>query len=483
MSEEYKLINEQIGLWGGVGLLVGTAIGMSLFVIPTQMLVQAGPSVTIAMLISVIPMVFGVLGLLQVGGAIPVAGGIYVYGSRLVGPYWGMLAISLPVLAIWSYLLFAALGAAEYVGFFVETFSLVPTIPALAVMLVLLVGFTVLNYRGVRFVVQAQLAMVGLLLVGLLAFVVTGLLNVEIGNFTPMFPDGEGEPFAEGISPFLIAVVTLYIPLQGFGIIIEIGEELEDPVTNIPRVLGIGMAIVTLISVAVVLVLVGVIEFDAAQELLGAPEEADQSSGGLANVATTFTHTGVAVLIGFGALIGAATTINTLITSYSRTIMRAARDDVIPSAFAVLHERYNTPHRAILTLTVPPIVLSPVVLVVDPLVAVDALDWLVVVVVSGIFVAFAVLGVALWRLPTVFPQRYEHSLYRLPMPVLKVVAVGNIAISTIFGLLVAATQPTALALVLFWATMTYVVYRIRVRRYAAEGIDLKERMSSLHSHE
>jgi len=298
-----------------------------------------------------------------------------------------------------------------------------------------------------------------------------------------MFPDGEGEPFAEGVSPLLIAVVTLYIPLQGFGIIIEIGEELEDPVTNIPRVLGIGMAIVTLISVAVVIVLVGVIEFDAARDLLGTPEEADQSSGGLANVATTFTHTGVAVLIGFGALIGAATTINTLITSYSRTIMRAARDDVIPAQFAALHERHGTPHRGILTLTIPPIVLSPVVLVLDPVFAVDALDWLVVVVVSGIFVAFAVLGVALWRLPQVFPQRYEHSLYRLPMPLLKVVAVGNTAISVVFGILVAATQPTALALVVFWAGATYVAYRVRLRRYAEKDVDLKERMSSLHSHE
>lgn len=483
MADEYKLINEQIGLWGGVGLLVGTAIGMSLFVIPTQMMVQAGPSITIAMLISVIPMVFGVLGLLQVGGAIPVAGGIYVYGSRLVGPYWGMLAISLPVLAIWSYLLFAALGAAEYVGFFAEEFGTIPQVPALAVIWALLIGFMLLNYVGVRFVVQAQLAMVGLLLVGLLAFVATGVLNIDTGNFTPMFPSGEGDPFAEGVSPLLIAVVTLYIPLQGFGIIIEIGEELEDPVTNIPRVLGIGMAIVSLISLAVVIVLVGVIEFDAARELLGTPEEADQSSGGLANVATTFTSTGVAVLVAVGALIGAATTINTLITSYSRTVMRAARDDVIPAHFATLHERFDTPHRGILTLTIPPILLSPVVIYVDPMFAVDALDWLVVVVVTGIFVSFAVLGIALWRLPQEFPQRYEHSLYKLPMPLLKVVAVGNTAISLIFGLLVAATQPTALALVLFWAMITYAIYRYRLRRYADEDVDLKERMSSLHSHE
>ena len=86
-AEEYKLIDEQVGLWGAVALLVGTAIGMSIFVVPTQMAAVAGPSVTLAILASVVPMLLGVLLLLQLGGAIPVAGGIYVYGSRLVGPF------------------------------------------------------------------------------------------------------------------------------------------------------------------------------------------------------------------------------------------------------------------------------------------------------------------------------------------------------------------------------------------------------------
>ena len=99
-AEEFKLIDEQVGLWGAVALLVGTAIGMSIFVVPTQMAAEAGPSVILAILASVVPMLLGVLLLLQLGGAIPVAGGIYVYGSRLVGPFWGMLGVSVPVLAV-----------------------------------------------------------------------------------------------------------------------------------------------------------------------------------------------------------------------------------------------------------------------------------------------------------------------------------------------------------------------------------------------
>ncbi|MFP4632114.1 MAG: amino acid permease [Halobacteriales archaeon] len=96
MAEDYKLINQKIEPVSAVALLVGTALDMSIFVVPTQTAAEAGPSIVVAALISVVPMAFGVLLLLQLGGAIPVAGGVYVYGSRLVGPLWGMVSVFVP---------------------------------------------------------------------------------------------------------------------------------------------------------------------------------------------------------------------------------------------------------------------------------------------------------------------------------------------------------------------------------------------------
>ena len=476
-AEEFKLVNESIGLWSAVGLLVGTAIGMAIFIVPTQMLQLAGPSITVAIALSVVPMVFGVLGLLQLGGAIPVAGGAYVYCSRLVGPFWGLLGIAVPVLAIWAYLLFAAMGFAEYLAFFSAEFALVPDVPALLVVWGLLLGFLLLNYVGVQLVVRVQLVMVGILVLGLLAFVFTGAFDVDTANYTPLFPsESPDAPFAEGIGPFFIAIVTLYIPFQGFGMVVEIGEELENPVRNIPRVLAIGMSIVVAVSAAVVIVLVGVLPWEKAGPVIDA-------GGGLAAVAGQFTRTEIAAFVAFGALIGAATTINTLFTSYSRTIMRAARDDVAPRRLATIHDSYGTPTGAIVALGAPPILLAPLAIHLDRIVAVDALDWLVTVTVTGIFVAFAILGVALWRLPQLFPGRYEHSFYRLPLPLLKVVAVGNTVISILFGVLVAIGQPSALAVVIGWIVLTIGIHQYRRRRYRKKGVDLEEGMSSLHGHE
>jgi APA family basic amino acid/polyamine antiporter len=487
MASEYKLITEEVGLWGAVALLVGTAVGMSIFLVPTQMLARAGPSITVAIMVSVVPMVFGVLGLLQLGGAIPVAGGAYVYASRLIGPYFGMLGVFIPVLAIWAYLLFAALGFAEYLQFFSIQFADTTFGGAgvVAAAWLLLGGFLLVNYLGIQMVARVQLTLVGLLLVGLVTFVVVGLLELDASQYESLFPsegtaaDGTSAPFADGsLAPFFLAVVLLYVPFQGFTMIVEIGEELRNPVKNIPRVLGIGMTIVAVLSIAVVVVLAGILPWQDAATVV-------EDGGGLSLALTAYTDgapvwAGVAVAL--AALIGAATTINTLVTSYSRTVMRAGRDDVLPGGFAELHETHNTPYRAILLLGLPPLVFAPFAVYLDGVLVVDMLDWLVTVVVTGIFILFTFIGVAIWRLPTVFPARYEHSFYRLPMPVLKFVAVGNSVISAGLALLVGLSQPSALALVLAWTVLAYVVYRYRLSTYTGEG-SLKERMESLDSHE
>jgi APA family basic amino acid/polyamine antiporter len=487
MSTEYKLITEKVGLWGAVALLVGTAVGMSIFIVPTQMLAAAGPSITVAILVSVVPMILGVLGLLQLGGAIPVAGGAYVYASRLIGPYFGMLGVFLPVLAIWAYLLFAALGFAEYLQFFAIQFAgtTFGALGVVAVVWALLGAFLLVNYFGIRMVATVQLTLVGLLLVGLVTFVVVGAFELDPANYAPLFPaegtdaEGNAAPFADdSLAPFLLAIVTLYIPFQGFTVIVEIGEELENPIRNIPRVLGIGMAVVAALSIAVVVVLAGILPWQDATTVV-------EEGGGLSLALVEYTDGApvwAGVVVALAALIGAATTINTLVTSYSRTVMRAGRDDVLPRRFAELHGNHETPYRAILLLGVPPLLFAPVAVALDDLLAVTMLDWLVAVVVTGIFVVFTFIGVAIWRLPTVFPARYEHSFYRLPMPVLKVVAVGNSVVSAGLALLVGLSQPSALALVLAWMALAYVVYRYRLSTYAGEG-SLKDRMRTLDSHE
>jgi APA family basic amino acid/polyamine antiporter len=418
MASEHGVIDQRVGLVGATGLVGGNVVGIAIFVLAAPLAAAAGPSVVLAMVVAGVPLVFilsavpssryssprgdeilewltadsiSLLTILQLGGAIPVAGGTYVYGSRLVAPFWGFATPWMVVPGIWAGLLFTAHGFAEYVGYFLP-------VSHQGLMYAVLLACLVVNLVGIRVVAGVQLAMVVVLLVGMLAFIVPGAFHVDPGNFAPAFPGGVG--------PFVVAVVSLPFPLRGFSMLIEIGEEIENPARNIPRVLGLSAAIGLSLMVGLLAVFVGVAGWRGADV-----------DAAIAEAASTFLPGPLVGLVVVAALLGALTSINTTFASYSRSIKRAARDDVVPERLAVLHDRFDTPHRSVLLLGVPPLLFVPVTP--SPVVLSIALS-------LAILFAVFVGGLALWNLPKLFPQRYEYSFYRLPMPVLRVTAVGSV---------------------------------------------------------
>lgn len=449
MSSAHGVIDQRVGLVGATGLVVGNVIGIAIFVLAAPLAAEAGPSVVLAMLLAGVPLVFSLLSILQLGGAIPVAGGTYVYGSRLVAPFWGFATPWMVVPGVWAGLLFTAHGFAEYVGYFLP-------LPHTALMYAILSLFLLVNLVGIRVVAWLQLAMVAVLLVGMLAFIVPGARYVDAGNFTPTFPNGVG--------PFVVAVVSLHFPLRGFSMLIEIGEEIESPARNIPRVLVLSAVIGLSLMIALLAVFVGVAGWRGVDELDAA----------VAAIAGTFLPRPLVFLVVVAALLGSLTSVNTTFASYSRTIMRAARDDVVPEALALLNDRFDTPHRSVLLLGVPPLLLVPITP--SPVVLSIALS-------LAILFAVFVGGLALWNLPKLFPKRYEHSLYRLPMPLLRVTAVGSVVSAVLLWLALLTRLPRVGAVVFGWLCLGWLVFRWRVRRFRARGVDLPERMRKLHEHE
>lgn len=447
---QYRLIEREIGLLGGAVLLIGAVIGISVFILPGELIAAAGPSIVVALAITAVPMVFSVLSLLQIGGAMPVAGGTYVYGSRLVGPFWGFISIWLVVPAIWSTLLFTAIGFAEFTRFFVD-------VPVVVLMAGVLIAFMALSLLGITLVATVQLAMVAAIILAILAFVVPGVGQVDLGNYTPMFP--------RGIGPALIAVVALYIPFQGYAMIVELGEELRDPIRNIPRVLIIGMTIAVALSLALVAVFVGLDRWDRLAAL---------GPGGIAQAAASYLPRPVGAAIAVAAVLGAFTTLNAIITSYSRTLMRASRDGVISPRFAELHPRTQVPHWSIVALSLPPLLLAAV----SPSV-VTLTVFLALIILFGNFIG----SIALWNLPERFPEHYENSVYRLPLWLLRTAAVVSATFAVLFWLAVLTRAPGIVVVLTGLILAGYGYYRYRCRALAGRGVDLHLRLQKLHPHE
>lgn len=430
-------------------MIVGNVIGISIFILPGPLAGSAGPSVVLATVLAAVPALFVAVFNAQLGSALPVAGGYYVYVSRLVSPFWGFLIPWTVPPAVWAGVLFPATGFAEYTRVFVD-------IPALPLMAGLILLFLATNLLGIRFVAGVQILMIGVLALAITAFVAGGLPNVSPGNYAPLFPNGA--------TAFALAVVSMYFPYLGFTIITEIGEEIENPGKTIPTVLFTGIAVVFLVFVLMVAVLVGVMDWRSLAD----------TEAAFAVAATGFLPWWGDELVAVGAILGLATSINTIFTVYSRTLMRAARDKIVPQALSTLHDTYETPVYSILILGVPPLFLAPL----RP--SVVTLSQFTV---SAVLLGNTLSAVGLWNLPERYPRHYSRSRFRLSPPVLRLTAVLGALASGALLAVVVLEKPVIGGFYLAWFGLGYVYYRYRIRKYRGLGEDLYERMTSLREGE
>lgn len=458
---DFDVIDQEIGPIGGTLLLVGNVIAMTAFLLPAHLIADdgVGPEIAVAMFLVVLPVTFGILITLQLGGAMPAAGGSYVYGSRLVHPFFGFLLPWMVIPAIWLGQLYLAYGFAEFVRFF----PALDWIPLWGLMYAVLVPFVVLNILGIRIVTQVQMVLVAIIVGGMLLFIVPGAAAVDTANYSGMF--------ASGLGPFFVALVSLTIAAHGFTLATDLGEELTNPGRNIPRVLAASAVISLGLMTALVIVAVGVVPTEFYITDGGGPLEA-----GVAMAAFEFLPQWGAYLVALSAVVGAFTSVNTLYTAYSRQLMRAARDEAIPAYFAKLHPKYGTPYRAILLLAIPALILVPPVSQTTPVIMASVLA-------MATLIGTLIGSVALWNLPKRFEERYRHSFYRLPMPVLRAVAIGGALVSFVFLVGVSIDLGPLVAAILLWMMLAYPAYRYRVRTLDKQGVDLHARMAGLHANE
>ncbi|WP_246084455.1 APC family permease [Salinadaptatus halalkaliphilus] len=441
-----ETLSSSVGLFGVLALLVGNAIAVPIFVLPGPLAGEAGPALVLAILLAAIPASFVVLYNALLGSAMPVAGGLYVYISRLTAPFWGFLVpFTIPLVA-WASLLVTATGFAEYTRTFFD-------VSPLALIYVLLAFVLVVNVIGLRLVTQVQLGFVVGLVAALLVFILPGLGAVDGSNYTPFFPDS---------GAFALAVVALFYPFLGFGLLIELGEEIDDPGRTIPLVLGLGIGIVAVVYVALIAVLVGVVPYT---ELGG---EAD-----LALAAATFLPWWGPYVVAAGAMFAVVTTVNTTLLVFSRTLMRASRDGILPSALAEIHPRFQTPHYAVALLGGPPFLLVPLA---DEIVGLSTFIGL------ASLTAYFFCAIGLWNLPREFPDHYATAPFRLRRyRGLLLAVLGGAAATGAFWIITLLQQPVVGIVLVGWFVLAYPYYRYRLRK--RDRLETYETMTSLDAHE
>lgn len=426
MFEEKRDI-KTIGLWGLVFTITGFVVGVSIFILPAELIVISGPAVLLAYAIAGGMAVITCFATAQLGTLMPAEGGTFIAISRLLSPFLGFIAVWV---LLWSVVLvtsFIGYGFANYIVYFLP--GLDKTIAAASIILL----FGLINIIGSSLVVKVQGAMVIFFLIMLSIFIIAGLPRFEFENLTPFMPNG-------AMSVFMAASIG-YFSFAGFISLLEFGGEIKNPSKTIPW----GLAI----SFVLVLGSYGGVSLILSSINIGVPiAEMDTP---VIEVATHFLPEWIIVALVISIIAAAATTVNGLILGYSRDILVIAEAKILPIFLSQKNKRFNTPTNAIIAYTL----LSVLVVLLG-----SGVEQYALVAVIGLLLQQLFIAVSLFRVPKIMKEEYEQAEFKLSRSVINIVSVLLFLISAAFIIMHIFNNPIIGLLIIGVLTLGSLIYLI-----------------------
>ena len=327
-------------------IVVGTIIGSGIFLVPAEMMRDAGSArlVYLAWLVGGLLSFFGALTYAELGAMKPQAGGEYVYVRDGYGPLAGFLYA-------WTWFLIAkpasiatlATGFVRVLGnfpalrFFAHNLVLVP-FPVTYGQLVAVAAATLisaLNYIGIKKAGDFQLVFTCLKVAIILSIVVIGFSysGGSWQNFAGSFNGAKG-----GMAGFMDALVAALWAYDGWNDLNMVSGELRNPERDIPRALILGVA---LVGVLYMLVNAAVQYVLPARAIAESPRPASDA------MAVVLGSLGAGI-VSAGMALSMLVAMNGTIMSGARVPFAAARDRYFFSALAEVHPRFRTPSVAII---------------------------------------------------------------------------------------------------------------------------------------
>ena len=435
-------LRRELNLVTLIAVMVGLNIGGSLFVLTAIAAGLTGPSLFIAQIISALPILLALIPYLMLTSAIPTNCANYQYAKLFSRPLavagWMGLFVAIPI----GLLPLMAIATAKLLQ------VLIPGVPIIGTAIIVMTIFFLINMIGVKAAAYVQLATVALLVIALVIFVVPGIPAIEARNLTPLFTGG-----AMGL---IAASALLYTLLAGGLFGMEIGDEVKNAKSTIPRALIISIATVAVIYLLIEITAVGVMDWRIfAEGTLGTPAEAFLSGP----------------LLGFfvvgGGILASITTINLTLTAAGRYALAFAEDGFFPGFFGNINQRFGTPHWG-LTLGYG---LSVITLLVNP-----PLQTLAAMLNFGLLFMVTLVLLAAFRLPKTHPKIYENAKFRFGRKTLAITSLVAVVINILFMIILAIALPVAAMIFAGAGVIGIILYFIRTRQpgFTLTGFPLED---------
>ncbi|MGW7907589.1 APC family permease [Staphylococcus pseudoxylosus] len=388
-------LKKVLGFTDVLGIAIGQIIGagvMSLTGIGIQM---TGSGITPAFILSAVITLLTMFPIAILGSTLPTTGGMYQYTSRLLSPktgiFWLMLFMFLQIT-----LSLYALSFAQYLE------GLFPGVPVRTVAFLLLTILFIVNIVGIKSASIIGNLMVITLIIALSCFIIFGIPHVNFGvfNSSSMLPDG--------FTGFFTAVGLVSFATGGAQVVAELGGEMKNPKRDIPIVIIVATIFVGILYAFIASIAVGVLPIP---EVAGRP---------LTSVAKEILPTPIFIffMIG-GAMFALATTLNSTFTWVTKSLLIAIHDGYLPKVLGHVNKRFGTPHWLLL-----------IFYIIGALPIVTGMSLNVVAQLgTGIsLIVFAFPALAVTQLPKKYPEAYKQSPFKVPYPVLIVIAITAIVV-------------------------------------------------------
>ncbi len=454
-------LSRELGLFDITMLGVGAMIGAGIFVLTGIAAGAAGPALILSFCLNGFITIFTAMVYAELGSAIPEAGGGYLWvKDGLPGPNafqagwmsWFAHAVAGSLYAI---------GFASYTALLIEQFGVHLPFGALfekglAVAIVLV--FLFINYLGASETGKAGVFVTLAKVVVLAVFVGSGLwIVIENPEYMAKF-----QPFApEGIGGILSAAGLTFIAFEGYEIIVQAGEETQNPRRNIPRAVFLSLAVVLPIYVLVGFTALGAVESEnATWQWLASHGEL-----GIVEAASQFMPLGTWLLLA-GGLLATMSALNATTFSSTRVSFAMGRDKTLPSLFRRVHDERHTPWGALA---------ASGGLIIAMAVAVPIED-----VASAADIMFLLLFLQVNVAAITIRKKYGHELeYGYLMPFFPVVPIIGIVTKLALAAFMFQYSPIAWYVAAGWIAVGFVAYYGYGRKHEAE----RDPPTKRHQHE
>ena len=352
-----KRLKQVLGPWALISIGLGATIGTGIFVLTgTVAAQQAGPAVTLSLLIAAFGSGLAALCYAEFATFLPIPGSAYSYTYATLGEGlawfigWNLLleyAISASAVAVsWSAYVVNLLDTVHIhlpkalvnapfeqnaQGHLEMTHAIV-NVPAVLIV----AAMSWLCYVGISHSARANAIMVALKVGIIVIVMIAGLQFVDTSNFHPYVPPNTGQFGHFGWSGVLQGAAIIFFSYVGFDTASTTALEARNPQRDLPLGILGALAISAVLYVGMSAVMTGMVNYTK----LNVDEPVAVALDAHPQLAW------LGLLVKAGIIIGMTSVILTSILGQPRILLSMADDGLLPPAMRKCHPRYKTPHIA-----------------------------------------------------------------------------------------------------------------------------------------